>query len=100
MTNSTFHAGGSRLSPQTVVLHTHCGRKGNKLKRRQEREREARQNESELQKSKVGGKNNLKIAKQAISLILSSSLAYSMLCILHFLVTYISPCLEKKEMKQ
>ena len=46
----------------TVILHTHHGRKGNKLKRRRSREREARQNESEmLKKSKVGGKNNLKL---------------------------------------
>ena len=30
----------------------------NSLKRRREREREARRNESEIQKSKVGGKNN------------------------------------------
>ena len=42
------------------MLDTHRGRKGNKLKRRQEREREARQNESE---SKVGGKNSLKLEK-------------------------------------
>ena len=47
-TNSTF-------VPQTVIviLHTHCGRKGNKLERKQEREREARENESELQKLEV-----------------------------------------------
>ena len=58
--------------PQSVVLHTHHGRKGNKLKRMWGREREARQNELEIQKSKVGGKI---IAKHTIILILSSSLA-------------------------
>ena len=40
----------------------HCGRKGNKLKRRRERERKARQIESEIpykkRRSNVGGKNN------------------------------------------
>ena len=49
-------------------MHTHCGRKGIKLKRRQEREREARRSESEIQKkkkrSKVGGKNNFKLGLQ------------------------------------
>ena len=35
--------------------------KETKLKRRHEQEREGRQNESEVQKSKVGGKNNFKI---------------------------------------
>ena len=41
-------------APQTViVLHTHCGRKGNKLERRREREREDRENESELRKLEV-----------------------------------------------
>ena len=55
-TNSTFTWAGVALTnaPQTViVLHTHCGRKGNKLERRREREREARENESELQKLEV-----------------------------------------------
>ena len=33
----------------------------NKLKRRRELERKARQNRSEIQKKKVGGKNNLKL---------------------------------------
>ena len=42
---------------QTVILHTYCKRKGNNLKRRREREREARQNESVIQKSKVEDKN-------------------------------------------
>ena len=56
--NWTFHACGvAPTSTADKVLHTNCGRKGNKLKRRR-REREARQNES---KSKVGGKNNLKL---------------------------------------
>ena len=36
-------------NPRTVVLHTHSGRKGNKLKRRLERERKARQNKLEIQ---------------------------------------------------
>ena len=54
------------------IAHIHRGRKGNKLKGWD------RQNESEKQKSKVRG--NI-IAQQAIILILSSSLAYSMLCI-------------------
>ena len=40
------------------IAHTQHGRKGNTLKRRPEQEREARQNESEIQKSKVGCKNN------------------------------------------
>ena len=41
-------------APMTIiVLHTHCGIKGNKLERRQEWEREARENESELQKLEV-----------------------------------------------
>ena len=59
-TNSTFHVGGSSpgVTPLTIVLHTHHRRKGNKLMRRQERERETRLNESEIQKSKVGDKNN------------------------------------------
>ena len=69
------------LTPQTVVLHTHRGRKGNKLKRRRELEREDRQNELEVQKSNVGGKITV---KQVIILILSSSLAYSMMCISKF----------------
>ena len=64
--------------PQTVVLHTRRRRKGNKLKRRWEREREDRQNESELQKRKGGFKI---VAKQVIIPIMSSSLTYSMLCI-------------------
>ena len=55
--------------------------KETKLKRRWEREREARQNESEIIKKnicKVGGKNNfIIIAKQAIILILSSFLCYA-----------------------
>ena len=42
------------------IAHT-LWKKRNKLKRRWERGREARQNESEIQKSKVGGKNNLKL---------------------------------------
>ena len=44
--------------PQTVVLHTHCRRKGNNLKRRRDWDREARENESEIRKSKIGVKNN------------------------------------------
>ena len=50
-TNSIFHT--SRM-PQTVVLHTHHGRKGNKLNRRQEWKRETRQNESEIKNKKQG----------------------------------------------
>ena len=47
----------------TVVWLTHHGRKG---KRRQEQDREARQNESEVYTSKVGGKNDLKIWENVI----------------------------------
>ena len=61
------------------IAHAHYGRKGNKLKRRREPEREARQNVSEIKKEV---RLEVKIiAKQVIILILSSSLAYSMLCI-------------------
>ena len=49
-TNWTFHAGWSTLTLRTVLLHTHRGRKGNKLKRRRDRGREARQIESGIQK--------------------------------------------------
>ena len=40
---------------RTVVLHTHCGREGNKLKRRWEWEREARHYQSEYKKKKKQG---------------------------------------------
>ena len=50
--NSNFMLEGVAhgLMPQTVVLHKHRGRKGNKLKRRHECVGEARQNESKIQK--------------------------------------------------
>ena len=40
--------------------------KETKLKRRQEQDREARQNESEVHASKVGGKNDLKLWENVI----------------------------------
>ena len=89
VTDSTFHSNGSspdlvlpgqtlyliaNASPRTAVLHTHRLTKGNKLKRRREREREKPDRKSQKYKIRI-------IAKQAIILILSSSLAYSMLCV-------------------
>ena len=76
-THSTFQAGGLTNAVDSSIAHTPW-KKGNKLKRKREWERKDRQNESEIQKSKVGGKI---VAKQAMILILSSSLTYSMLCI-------------------
>ena len=57
-TNSTFHTGGSILTnpADSSIAHTPW-----KKKEKAERKREARQKESEIQKSKVGGKNNLKL---------------------------------------
>ena len=70
------------------IAHTHTHRrKGNKLKRRQEWEREARQNELEIQKTKQPRLAvRIIIAKQAIILILSSSLA-RLFNAVYFLVT-------------
>ena len=62
MTISTFHVGGrAHINAAGSSVAHNYGRKGNKLKRRQEREREAKLYESELQKGKDGGRNNLKI---------------------------------------
>ena len=49
--NSTFHMGSLTNAPDSSIAHIW-----------REQEREARQNESEIQKkSKVGGKNNFKL---------------------------------------
>ena len=50
-------------------------KKGSKLKRRPELEKEARQNESEIHKARWSVRKNKNVAKQATILILSSSLA-------------------------
>ena len=64
-TNGTFRSGGAALTDvaDSSTAHTHRGIKGNKLKRRRERERDARHYQSEYKKirRKVGGNNNLKL---------------------------------------
>ena len=54
-TNSTFHADEVVLtiSPDSSIAHTYCGTKGNKLKRRWEREREARHYQSEYKREEA-----------------------------------------------
>ena len=81
-TNRAFWNGWP-FNARCSIAHTHTVEKRNKLKRRREREREARQNESGIQQKKEARLEVKIIAKQAIILILSSSLAYSTV---HFLV--------------
>ena len=54
-TNCTFQEGGVALtnSADSSSAHTHCGTKGNKLKRRWEWEREARYYQSEYKKEEA-----------------------------------------------
>ena len=55
------HVVAKTNTTNSSIAYTHHKRTGIKVKRRWEREREARQNESEIQqKKKAGGKNNLK----------------------------------------
>ena len=83
VTNSTFHADAWDLvqsSPDYCHIQKYCAhtpwKKRKQIKEKSEPEREARLNKPEIQKSKAVCMKNLKIvAKQAIILILSSSLA-------------------------